>query len=97
MNRRRSKRIKKHATCIQLQWVQSLLDAEEAKKVTLDNLDEMLPKQTHVWGMGIKYNSVYGIRHVTKKIKQLLRIFPDKQVEDISRSDIEWKMEKRGK
>ena len=95
MNRSLSKRIKKHAIGIQLQWVKSLLPDEEAEKVTLDNLNAMLPQQTHVWGLGVKYNSVFGIRHVVKKLKQLLVIFPDKQVEDFTLADVNWKTHQR--
>jgi hypothetical protein len=95
MNRRLSKRIRNHAADIQLDWVKSLLPDGEAAKVNPSNLIDMLPKQTHVWGLGIKYNSVFGIRHVTKKLKQLLRLFPNKAVEDFTLDDVNWKIQQR--
>lgn len=95
MNRRLSKRIRKHAEDIQLAWVKSLLSNDEADKVDKTNLAQMLPTQTHVWGMGTKYCSVFGMRHVIKKLKQLMRIFPDKQVEDFTLADVNWKIQKR--
>lgn len=95
MNRRLSKRIRKHAEYIQLAWVKSLLSDDEANKVNKTNLAQMLPTQTHVWGMGTKYCSVFGMRHVIKKLKQLMRIFPDKQVEDFTLADVNWKIQQR--
>lgn len=95
MNRRLSKRIRKHAEDIQLMWVKSLLSDEEANKVDKANLAQMLPTQTHVWGMGTMYCSVFGMRHVTKKLKQLLRLFPDKAVEDFTLADVNWKIKQR--
>lgn len=95
MNRRLSKRIRKHAEDIQLMWVKSLLSDEEADKVSKTNLAQMLPTQTHVWGMGTMYCSVFGMRHVTKKLKQLLRLFPDKAVEDFTLADVNWKIQQR--
>jgi hypothetical protein len=95
MNRRLSKRIRKHAENIQLAWVKSLLSDEEANKIDKTNLAQMLPTQTHVWGLGIKYNSVFGMRHVIKKLKQLLRLFPDKQVEDFTLADVNWKIQQK--
>ena len=76
MNRKKSKRIKNHTEVLQVEWLKSLLNDEEASKGTI-------------------HNSFYTARWVTIKIKQLLRIFPNKQVEDITSEDVKWKMEQR--
>lgn len=95
MNRKQSKRIKKHSEALQLEWLRGLLTEEEAAKVTQENFKSMLPKQTHIWARGTIHNSFYTMKWLTIKIKQLIKIFPDKQVEDVTAQDIAWKMEQR--
>jgi hypothetical protein len=95
MNRKKSKRIKKHSENLQVEWLKGLLNEEEADKITKDNFKDMLPQQTHIWARGKIHNSFYTLKWLTIKIKQLLKIFPDKQVEDITSSDITWKMGQR--
>jgi hypothetical protein len=95
MNRRKSKRIKKHAEALQIEWLKSLLNDEEASKINQDNFRGMLPEQTHIWAQRTIHTSFYTLKWLTNKIKQLIKIFPDKQVEDITPQDIVWKMEQR--
>ncbi len=95
MNRKKSKRIKNHTEVLQVEWLKSLLNDEEASKVNLMNFKDMLPEQTHIWAKGTIHNSFYTARWLTIKIKQLLKIFPNKQVEDITSEDVKWKMEQR--
>jgi|TARA_R100000482_G_C5093907_1_gene132237 hypothetical protein len=95
MNRKKSKRISKHARTLQLEWVRSLLSDEEASKINMDNLDEFLPEQTHLWARQTMFTSFYTKKWLSNKIKQLLRIYPDKEVEDITSADVAWKAAQR--
>ena len=95
MNRKKSKRIRKHAETLQIKWLKSLLSDEEASKITKDNFRDMLPQQTHLWAQGTIHTSFYTLKWLSNKIKQLIKIFPDKDVEDITPQDIAWKMEQR--
>jgi hypothetical protein len=95
MNRKKSKRIKKHAETLQIEWLKSLLNDEEASKINKDNFRDMLPKQTHLWAQGTIHTSFYTLKWLSNKIKQLIKIFPDKAVEDVTPQDIAWKMEQR--
>lgn len=95
MNRRKSKRISKQAKRLQLEWLRSLVDESEAAKINEDNMEELLPKQTHILGQGRMRLSFYTDKWLNKKIKQLLKIFPNKDIEDITSEDIVWKMSKR--
>jgi hypothetical protein len=95
MNRKKSKRIRKHAETLQIEWLKSLLSDEEASKITKDNFRDMLPQQTHLWAQGTIHTSFYTLKWLSNKIKQLIKIFPDKDVEDITPQDIAWKMEQR--
>ncbi len=95
MNRKKSKRIKKHARKLQLEWVRGLLSDEEASKITEDNLDQFLPKQTHLWAERTYYTSFYTEKWLSNKIKQLIKIFPAKSIEDVSSEDVAWKAAQR--
>ena len=76
MNRKLSKEIRRKAIGLQLDWVQSLLDAEEAEKITRQNLEMFLPKQTHLWARGQLYNSSFSLRHVIRTLKKMLKEKP---------------------
>ena len=95
MNRRKSKRVKYHAELLQILWLKSLLNEEEASRVNMGNYKDMLPEQTHIWASRRLYNSFYTAKWLSIKIKQLIKIFPTKQIEDITPQDIQWKMEQR--
>ena len=95
MNRRKSKRIYKQSKRLQLEWLRSLVDEVEAGKINEENMEELLPDQKHVWGQGTMRLSFYTDKWLNKKIKQLLKIFPNKDIEDITSEDIVWKMSKR--
>ncbi len=95
MNRRKSKRIKYHAELLQILWLKSLLNEEEASRVNMGNYKDMLPEQTHIWARGTVHTSFYTLKWLSNKIKQLIKIFPTKQIEDITPQDIQWKMEQR--
>lgn len=89
MNRRVSKRIRNKAIGIQLEWVKNLLNTEEADKVTHNNLQEMLPKQTHLWAHGQLYNSAFSLRHLMNNIKKIHRRDPKRSIWDIHLKDIQ--------
>lgn len=95
MNRRKSKRIYKQAKRLQLEWLRSLVDEVEASKINEDNMEELLPKQSHILGQGQMRLSFYTDKWLKKKIKQLIKIFSNKEIEDITSEDIVWKMSKR--
>ena len=89
MNGKKSKSIKNRAIGIQLEWVQSLLDTEEAQKVTHSNLQDMLPKQTHLWARGQFYNSAFSLKHLKNNIKKIHRRDPKGSIWDIKLKDIQ--------
>lgn len=89
MNGKKSKSIKNRAIGIQLEWVQSLLDTEEAQKVTHSNLQEMLPKQTHLWARGQFYTSAFSLKHLKNNIKKIHRRDPKRRIWDIKLKDIQ--------
>lgn len=92
MNGKKSTTIKNKAIGIQLEWVQSLLDTEEAQKVTHSNLQEMLPKQTHLWAQGQLYNSAFSLKHIKNIIKKLVAIDPKRNIWKITLEEVKGMM-----
>ena len=66
-----------------------VLSTEEADKVTHSNLQEMLPKQTHLWARGQFYNSAFSLRHLMNNIKKIHRRDPKRSIWDIHLKDIQ--------
>ena len=91
----KAKRIRRHAKTLLVSWLHSLLDKEEADKINVSNYLSHMPKQTHIFlNGGMKLNA-YHPKWVAKKIKQLLKIFPAIQIEDINLEMIAWKVKQQ--
>ena len=52
MNQKKIKQLRKKVKPLQVQWLKSLLPKEQADTITIDNVDDLLPEQTHVYGDG---------------------------------------------
>ena len=70
MNKKKVKELKKRVKLIQVQWLQSMMTKEEGNKITLDNVDSMLPKETHVHTTGRTNLSFMTDKWLLKKLKR---------------------------
>ena len=70
MNAKKMKKIRKLVKPIQVEWVRSLLNEEEAEKVNLSNIDMMLSKQTHFIVKGTLYLSAMTDKWIVKYLKK---------------------------
>jgi hypothetical protein len=95
MNRRRSKRLEKHATTLLVSWLKGLLEEEEASKITVETYKSFLPTQTHYMAGRTMFLNAYHPKWIKKKIIQLLKIFPAIQIEDVNLEMITWKVNQR--
>tara|TARA_R100001377_G_C3160481_1_gene99548 strand:+ start:284 stop:571 length:288 start_codon:yes stop_codon:yes gene_type:complete len=95
MNRKKSKRIKNHSESLLVLWMKGLLPEDEAEKVNLKTYKSMMPDQTHFMAQRTMYLNAYHPKWVAKKIKQLLKIFPAIQIEDINLEMIAWKVKQQ--
>mgnify|MGYP003662648289 CR=1 FL=1 len=73
MNVKKLKKIRKRIKPLQVEWIKSLLIKEEAEKVTIENLDLLLPEQTHYFGAN---GSVYLSYMTDKWIMKILKRYP---------------------
>lgn len=70
MNEKQVKKLRKRIKPLQVEWLKSLLNEEEAEEVTLNNIDSLLPKQTHYFGRGILYLSFMTDKWIMKILKR---------------------------
>ena len=70
MNRKKIKKIQKKAREILVEWLQSLVEDEEKKKINEKNLFKMMPEQTHYWFQNQLRLSAWSYKWVIKHLKQ---------------------------
>jgi|TARA_R110002049_G_scaffold261487_2_gene437595 hypothetical protein len=70
MNGRQSKKIRRKAKELVVEWLKSLLGQEEADKINLKNYHEYLPEQTHVFGNQKIMLSAFSEKWFRQKIKK---------------------------
>ncbi len=73
MNQRKVRELKKRIKPIQVEWLRSLLPEEEAKKVSIETVDDLLPDEKHM-------KTIKGITlvHMSDKwILKKLKKYPD--------------------
>lgn len=73
MNSKLEKKIRKQAKHLMVSWLQSVVPDEEKDKVTVDNLEEYIPDQTHIYANRSLHISAYTLRWFIKGIKKLIR------------------------
>jgi hypothetical protein len=73
MNSKLEKKIRKQAKNLMVSWLQSIVPDEEKDKVTVDNLEEYIPDQTHIYANRSLHISAYTLRWFIKGIKKHIR------------------------
>ena len=51
MNKKKLKELKKRIRPIQIEWLKSLIPQEEADKITVDNVEGLLPEDNYMKGI----------------------------------------------
>jgi len=69
MNGKKAKTIRRQAKLDMVDWLKSLLTEEEQSNVTVDNVLQLAPKQTHVRAFGQFKHSVYSFKWFVKQVK----------------------------
>tara|TARA_R110002049_G_scaffold44582_1_gene130770 strand:- start:1134 stop:1400 length:267 start_codon:yes stop_codon:yes gene_type:complete len=73
MNSKQLKKLRKLVKPLQVEWLQSLLPEDQAKTITVDNVEGLLPDQTHVFGGGKMHLSFMTDKWIMKMLKK----YPD--------------------
>ena len=84
MNGKKAKQIRKKSRQLVVDWLQTMLVEEEAKKVSVDNIEKYLPDETHFYANNKLMVSAYTPRWFAQRIKK-----SNKNLQDITWQDIE--------
>ena len=70
MNQKKVKQLRKRIKPLQVEWLQSILPKDQADTITVSNVDDLLPDQTHVFGEGQIHLSYMSSKWVMKQLKR---------------------------
>ena len=70
MNSKQMKPIRRKAKAILVEWLKTLLNEEEQKKVNIKNVLTLLPNQTHYWQDTTLKLQPWSYKWVVKKLKK---------------------------
>jgi uncharacterized coiled-coil protein SlyX len=84
MNQKQIKKLRKRIKPIQIEWLESLLPVEQAQTITIDNVEDLLPEQTHAFGQGQLHMSYMTDKWIMKYLKQYPNITTYKELMEVS-------------
>jgi len=84
MNQKQIKKLRKRIKPIQMEWLESLLPVEQAQTITLDNVEDLLPEQTHAFGQGQLHMSYMTDKWIMKYLKQYPNITTYQELMEVS-------------
>ena len=71
MNGKKAKRLRRKREELLIQWLQSMVpEGEDATRISLKNLKEFLPEQTHIYANNRFMLSAYSLRWFYKQVKK---------------------------
>ena len=84
MNSKKIKELRRRIKPIQVEWLKTLLPEEQANKVNVDNVEDLLPEQTHHMGAGTLYLSYMTSRWIMKQLKRNPHIKTYKELKELN-------------
>ena len=84
MNAKKIKKLRKLVKPIQVEWLRELLPEDQANTITVDNVEGLLPEQTHAFGQGQLYLSYMTDKWIMKHLKRNPNITTYKELQEIT-------------
>lgn len=84
MNQKKIKQLRKRVKPIQVEWLKTLLPDEQSSTITIDNVEGLLPDQTHVFGGGQLHLSYMTDKWIMKHLKRNPHIKTYKELQEIT-------------
>ena len=84
MNQKKIKELRRRVKPIQVEWLQTLLPEDQAMTITVDNVEGLLPEQTHAFGQGQLYLSYMTDKWIMKHLKLNPHITTYKELQEIA-------------
>ena len=84
MNAKKMKELRRRVKPIQVEWLQSLLPEEQSKTITVDNVNELIPEQTHTFGEGQMFLSYMTDKWIMKQLKKYPHITTYQELRELN-------------
>jgi len=84
MNQKQIKKLRRLVKPIQVEWLRTLLPEDQAKTITVNNVEGLLPEQTHAFGQGQLHMSYMTDKWIMKYLKQYPNITTYKELMEVS-------------
>ena len=84
MNAKKMKELRRRVKPIQVEWLQSLLPEEQSKTISVDNVNELIPEQTHTFGAGQMFLSYMTDKWIMKQLKKYPHITTYQELRELN-------------
>tara|TARA_R110000803_G_scaffold94213_1_gene161772 strand:+ start:230 stop:526 length:297 start_codon:yes stop_codon:yes gene_type:complete len=95
INSKQIKKLRKLVKPLQVEWLQSILSEEQGKVITVDNVEELMPEQTHVFGNRQLHLSFMSDKWIVKILKDNPHITTYKELAAINEQQQEKYLDRR--
>ncbi len=95
MNSKQLKKLRKLVKPLQVEWLQSILPEDQGKTITIDNVEELMPDQTHVFGNRQMHLSFMSDKWIMKILKDNPHITTYKELSAINEQQQEKYLDRR--
>ena len=83
------KKISRHTEVLLVEWIKTLVTEEEAKKVSLENIQDLLPEEYHYMiGTSLKL-SPNSPKWIRKNLKKIVSKNPSVDISSITLEDLQ--------
>jgi len=84
MSSKQIKKLRKLIKPLQVEWLQSILPADQADTITINNVVDLMPDQTHVFGNGQLHLSFMSDKWIMKILKENQSVRTYKELQKIN-------------
>ena len=95
MSSKQIKKLRKLIKPLQVEWLQSILPEEQGKEITINNVEELMPDQTHVFGNRQMHLSFMSDKWIMKILKAYPNITTYKELAEINIKNQEKYLDRR--
>mgnify|MGYP003134009675 FL=1 len=93
MKKKITSKINEKASSILIEWLRSIVEEDEANRITKENFKDFLPKDRYIQVQKTYYLSFYTLRWATQNIKKLVK--RGVSMDGIKLEDLEWLLKKQ--
>ena len=87
MNSKQLKKLRKLIKPLQVEWLQSILPEDQGNVITVDNVEELMPDQTHVFGNRQMHLSFMSDKWIMKVLKDNPHITTYKELAKVNEKE----------